>query len=183
MSPPFRVRLARPEDHPVLERLWREIDALHARLQPGFFRPPRGLSCSEAFIRRATAGPDETLLVAEAEAAPLLLAGAVETDLAAHAAPGRSGLLCGVIHLRVYSTPPSANLVLARRGHVEDLGVAAWARGLGCGRGLMEHGVRWARERDASQMVLTVWSGNHGAEAFYRRLGYQPVSTVLAVKL
>jgi hypothetical protein len=32
-------------------------------------------------------------------------------------------------------------------------------------------------------MVLTVWAGNHGAEAFYRRLGYLPVSTVLATEL
>lgn len=181
MALPFDVRLARQEDHPAMEVLWREIDVLHARLHPGFFRPPRGLCRTDSFIRRAVAGPDETLLVAEVASGQL--AKRAGPEVAAYACPERETFLCGVIHLRVFSTPPSANMVPLRRAHVEDLVVAGWARRLGCGRGLMEQGVRWARGRDASQIVLTVWAGNHDAEAFYRKLGYQPVNTVLGAEL
>jgi ribosomal protein S18 acetylase RimI-like enzyme len=37
----------------------------------------------------------------------------------------------------------------------------------------------WARDRGAEEVVLTVWSGNEAAAAFYQRLGYRRISQAL----
>jgi ribosomal protein S18 acetylase RimI-like enzyme len=47
----------------------------------------------------------------------------------------------------------------------------------------MKEVAAWARRQGAAELVLTVWSGNHAAEAFYDRLGYRELSRVLHAKL
>ena len=47
----------------------------------------------------------------------------------------------------------------------------------------MSAAAAWARERGATELVLTVWAGNTAAEAFYERLGYGVVSRALAKPL
>lgn len=172
---PFLVRPAREEDVPALQRLFRELDLLHARLQPGFFQAPRGLPRAPQALARLLRGRDEALFVAELDE-PAVAAGADG------AAPGLAGL-AGLIYVRVYQTPKEAALTPRRRAHIEDLVVDERLRRRGCGRALLLRAMDWARAQDAAQVVLTVWSGNSEAEAFYRRLGYQPVSTVLGVDL
>jgi ribosomal protein S18 acetylase RimI-like enzyme len=69
------------------------------------------------------------------------------------------------------------------RAHVADLAVASSARRLGAGRALMRAAEAWAREQRLSVISLDVWSTNDGAQAFYRRLGYQPESLHLIKEL
>lgn len=175
----FTIRRAAPEgddERRAILGLLRQLDELHGRLQPDYFRPieEQGQGRSERSLRRAVDNPDATLLVAEARRP-------MESNAESNAGPGPG--LAGLVHLRVYGTPPSPILVPARRAYVEDLIVVPWARRGGCGRALMEAGLRWARERGAGQLVLTVWAGNHAAEAFYRSLGYEPLNTVLGIKI
>jgi ribosomal protein S18 acetylase RimI-like enzyme len=61
--------------------------------------------------------------------------------------------------------------------------VQAKSRRRGCGRALMDASQKWAKQKGAEQIVLTVWSGNRDAEAFYARLGFTQVSQVLGAKL
>jgi ribosomal protein S18 acetylase RimI-like enzyme len=74
-------------------------------------------------------------------------------------------------------------MVPRRRGHVESLVVATGARRRGLGRRLMDEASDWARGAGAVELVLTTWAGNDEAEAFYRQLGYRPLSQVLARSL
>ena len=43
----------------------------------------------------------------------------------------------------------------------------------------MDAAAAWGRARGAVELVLTVWSGNQAAEAFYRSLGYMEISRAL----
>jgi ribosomal protein S18 acetylase RimI-like enzyme len=90
------------------------------------------------------------------------------------------GRVIGLVVVRIYDTPPDPTMVPRRRGHVETLVVGSGHRRPGVGRMLMEEAVNWARSRGAVELVLTTWAGNEQAEAFYRRLGYRTLSSVLS---
>ena len=53
----------------------------------------------------------------------------------------------------------------------------------GLGARLMAEVAAWARRQGAAELVLTEWSGNRAAEAFYDRIGYRELSRVLHSKL
>jgi len=153
------IRQAIPSDYPALCLLWAELDRLHAALQPTFFRPPAGPRCTEAELARSLAHEDQAVLVAEED-----------------------GEVVGMVQCRVYDTPNHPMMVQRRRAYVEDLVVLREHRQAGLGRALMESVASFARQRGAGQIMLTVWEGNE-ASAFYRGLGYSPVSEILGLEL
>ncbi|HSS37218.1 MAG TPA: GNAT family N-acetyltransferase, partial [Polyangia bacterium] len=145
------------EDWPSVQALLHEIDELHAGLAPSFFRSaPR----AELEWRR---------LVVDVHAAAIV---AVEAST-----------LLGLVAVRVYDTPPEPLMHPRRRGHVETLVVAARHRRRGIGSRLLAGASAWARARGAAEMVLTTWSGNQAADAFYERHGYRVLSRVLCAPL
>ncbi|HVV17357.1 MAG TPA: GNAT family N-acetyltransferase [Polyangia bacterium] len=145
------------EDWPGVQALLREIDELHAGLAPSFFRSaPR----AEIEWRR---------LLADAHAAAVV---AVEQSV-----------VLGLAAVRVYDTPPEPLMHPRRRGHVETLVVAARHRRRGTGSRLLAGASEWARGRGATEMVLTTWTGNDAADAFYERHGYRVLSRVLYAPL
>ena len=78
---------------------------------------------------------------------------------------------------------PSYSTFDGRPGvYVEDLFVAASARGLGIGRMLMARLAAIARERGCSRMSLAVLHWNP-ARDFYRRLGFDQVDDWLSYQL
>jgi len=155
-----RIRRARLEDHLALCGLWSQVDVLHAEIRPDFFvcgvEPPR----SKLYVDRIVDDSDQELLVAV-----------------------RGETLLGLIHLQLYNTPRSSVFVDRRRAHVEDLVVDRSHQREGIGKALLGAGEDWARQHDASQLVLTVWSGNKTGFGFYAAQGYCPVSEVLAKEL
>jgi ribosomal protein S18 acetylase RimI-like enzyme len=160
----WRVRAAGDDDLEVLTRLWREADALHAKLSPGFFRRAdleRGRQRAVETLRDAEESRHETVLVACDE----------------------RGSVCGALHVQVYDTPVALTMVPQRRGHIETLIVARARRRRGCGRALMLAATDWAREQGATQVLLTVWDGNEDAQRFYAALGYRTISQVLGTDL
>jgi GNAT superfamily N-acetyltransferase len=148
------VRAARAKDRDAVVRLLEMAEALHAELQPRFFR-------SAAGPRRVfPADADEALLLAESV-----------------------GVVCGLLRARVSESVADGGMVRARRALVEELVVDAEHRRRGCGRALLESAATWARGRGARQLVLTVWEGNDGAAEFYAALGYRRISQVLGTDL
>ncbi|HEX3905045.1 MAG TPA: GNAT family N-acetyltransferase [Polyangia bacterium] len=153
------MRRARPEDWPGAEALWREIDALHAELAPAYFRAG---ARPELDWQRLLDDPTAMVLVGD------------EGD-------GRGPL--GLLSLRVYDTPAEPTMVSHRRAHLETLVVARRARRRGIGRRLVAAAADWARAQGAVEIVLTAWTGNADADAFYERLGYRVLSRVLHAPL
>jgi GNAT superfamily N-acetyltransferase len=60
------------------------------------------------------------------------------------------------------------------RAYVDILVVAPEAEGEGVGSALMRHAEQWARDHGCKEVVLDVFAGNRGAQAFYERNGYRP---------
>lgn len=142
-----------------MEALWRQSDELHAALAPGYFRPRGATGASSS---PAADDPHATTLVAE---------GGTDVDVR------------GAVLVRLYDTPADPSMVPRRRAHIEALVVDRRHRRAGIGTALMAAAAAWARERGATEVVLTVWAGNAAAEAFYARLGYGVVSRALAKRL
>jgi ribosomal protein S18 acetylase RimI-like enzyme len=154
------IRRAREDDWEGARSLWREVDELHARLAPAYFRKA---ARAAAEWRELLSSGDAAVFVAEQE--------------------HDEGRLVGAVCVRVYETPPDPAMVPLRRGHVEMLVVKEAHRRRGIGSGLMAEVAGWARRQGAAELVLTVWAGNREAEAFYERLGFGELSRVLSAKL
>jgi ribosomal protein S18 acetylase RimI-like enzyme len=56
--------------------------------------------------------------------------------------------------------------------HVSVLAVTRQAEGQGVGRALMDYAEAWARQRGHTNITLSVFAGNHRAQALYTRAGY-----------
>jgi diamine N-acetyltransferase len=150
------IRTAQAEDHDALAVLWREMDDLHASVQPAYFRRPAPTPRTRTQLERIMRGADQSLRVA-----------------------GVDGEIVGVCHVELFDTPPLPWAMPARRAHVDSLIVAPGHRRQGIGRLLIEDAAGWARGRGAAELVLTVWAGNDDAARFYAALGFATVNTVL----
>lgn len=153
---PLTVARATEADYPVLSELWQQLDGLHARFQPTFFRwpvkaRPRG------HYRGDLADPHLALFLARHDGQPV-----------------------GTVQVRIYDTSDQSMMLPRRRAYVEDLVVDERSRRQGVGRALMEAATDWAEDRGVSQIVLTVWQGNKAAQQLYQELGYRQVNWVMA---
>jgi ribosomal protein S18 acetylase RimI-like enzyme len=148
-----------PSDGAALSVLWRQIDDLHARLWPAYFRTARDGRRSAAF-GAALASPHDGVWVA-----------------------ARGGRLLGFVWAQVFDTPDAPTLVRSRRLKIEELIVTPEARRRGIGGRLLRAAIGWGRERGAAEAVLVVWEKNAGAERFYRAQGFRPVHRVLGLPL
>jgi len=149
----MRIRAAAVADLASIAALFEELDALHRDRLP------------DRFAARATAARSDDSLRA-------LIRGATGALLLADA----GGDVVGVIHLALRDTPAMPMFIPRRLAVVEDLVVAAGARRRGIGRALMAAADRWARDRGAASVELTVYDVNHEATAFYRALGCEVLS-------
>lgn len=61
---------------------------------------------------------------------------------------------------------------------LSQLYCVASATGSGLGTALMDWAISEARTRGADEMRLSVWAGNHGAQRFYARYGFQHVADI-----
>jgi diamine N-acetyltransferase len=158
-SPAVHVRPARRDDWPAVRELLREVDDLHAALAPEYFRSaPR----SDGEWARLMSEEYGAVFIAE---------------------PRAGGGVVAVLVARIYDTPEDPVMVRRRRLHIETVVVARAHRRQGIGRRLMDEGMAWGGGHGAVEVVLTTWTGNGEAEAFYQRLGYRELSRVLFAPL
>lgn len=61
---------------------------------------------------------------------------------------------------------------------LKQLYTAPGMTGRGIGAGLMDWALGEARARGADEVQLSVWSGNHGAQRFYARYGFEKVADI-----
>jgi len=143
-----------------VRELLREVDDLHAALAPEYFRSaPR----NDAEWARLMEEDNGAVFVVDPQVPP---------------ATGGAGPVA-VLVARIYDTPNDPSMVQRRRIHIETVVVCCKHRRQGIGRRLMDEAVAWGRGHGAVEVVLTTWTGNADAEAFYARLGYRELSRVL----
>lgn len=147
----MRIRAARPADRPALLRLNAELQEVERRFRP--IRRPGDEMTEEywAFTENRVAAHDGAILVAEdADGIAGVCVCYVDADLLDSIRPE----LC-----------------------VQDLIVAARARGHGVGRALVAAAEAHARTRGIVRIVVTAMIANTAAMETYRALGYAPQFT------
>jgi GNAT superfamily N-acetyltransferase len=112
---------------------------------------PDAVRLTEAVVRRDAFGPDARLIVLLGE---------------------MDGVACAILTLiETYSSWAGAPAMT-----VHDLFVGDEARGLGLGRRLLAEAAVLARTRRACRLDVNVLDWNMDAIAFYRRLGFAPMT-------
>lgn len=143
----MRMEAAGWEDIPAISRLYEELYACVADLQPEIFRPARQ---SGEFIRSMIDSGDGDFLVAR----------------------GAGGEAQGFALVRRMETPEYPCFILRRYTQLMDLVVAEPCRGQGVGRALLDQVERWARERGSQFVELGVLSENLPAIRAYTAKGF-----------
>lgn len=88
-----------------------------------------------------------------------------------------NGKVCGFRYLLLMDE--IAGFRPARRAVNSAIAVSERIRGQGCGRLLMKAGEAVARERGATEALVTVWAGNLASRGLMLDHGYQPVAETL----
>ena len=83
----------------------------------------------------------------------------------------------------VMKQPQNPLLQPVKAAYLDDICVEKACRHRGVGKALMQAMEKAAREAGAETLLLTVWSFNHGAVAFYESMGMSPRNVIMEKKL
>jgi N-acetylglutamate synthase-like GNAT family acetyltransferase len=141
-------------------------------------------------IRRARP-EDEAAIAALIEELALATDSAVAPGLV-----GRFGRMLSLDHRAVWGAEDEGHLVGVMTGSlrptllhavpsalIDELVVAAQARGRGVGQALVETMVAWASEREASEVEVSAVADNYRARAFCQRCGFAKEALLLELEL
>lgn len=81
------------------------------------------------------------------------------------------------------ATSEAGELRTVRSAELESMCVATPWRSRGVGEALARAFLRWAREQGVVWVTVTAYAANHGALAFYERLGFAPHTVTLGQRL
>jgi len=93
------------------------------------------------------------------------------------------GPLVGLVHVLIREALDIPIFVPRRYAVIDNLAVKEEFRQRGIGRALMNKAHDWAVAKAADTVELTVYEFNESALAFYRRLGYKPLSRRMRISL
>ena len=147
----LHFRQAREKDFPYVERLARELHALHAAARPDCFCPAGMLYRPEEFRK---------LLKTEG------------TEL--HVAVTPEGILAAYALLSFRETAPGHGVRVRFFCGVDEFCVSPDFRRQGIGRAFFSYLESRARLNGAESIELTVWDFNHAAASFYADAGLTP---------
>jgi len=145
------VRRAISEDAELLSSLNAEVQALHAKALPSWFKPPAPQSFPPAAATGLLANPNNLLFVAEFGTTP-----------------------AGYAHAEVIRQPETPWRYAYERIYVHQLGVRASHRRQGVGTALLAAVRSEAKRLGIPHLALDVWSFNADARAFFQRQGFDP---------
>jgi GNAT superfamily N-acetyltransferase len=148
---PVHVRAATVGDYPSLVRLFDELDEIHRRARPDFFRPFDGPARSYRQVEQWLVEPGSTVLVAE-----------------------RGADVIGLVLLLTHPSRAFAGAVPRKVVEVDNLVVRADQRGGRVGRRLLVAAVDWARREGATHVEVAVHAFNRDARRFYENFGFAP---------
>ena len=165
-SPSWKIRHAEVSDAEAIHALAAGVQDLHAAALPHLFKAGGGVSVAEIAGRLADAPGAGHYWVATTST----------TDVV-------EGAVIGHAYARLMDEPESLWRYAHRYVALDELSVAASARGVGVGAGLWAAVRAWAVEAGAARVVVNVWSFNEAARRFYVREGFTPFHERLSVEL
>jgi ribosomal protein S18 acetylase RimI-like enzyme len=157
-DPAIHVRLADPRDAEGIVALMQEVQAVHVAGRPDLFKP--GGTENAAETRERMRLPDSFMWVAT-----------IDSNVVGYA------------YGRLSVDPENRWRFAARTFILDQMGAKEGLRRRGIGRALWNAVVDVAKAERAERVVLNVWSFNHGARAFYDRLGFKSFHERMSIEL
>ena len=146
----FTVRSALPKDLERLYQIFRLADKLHRQAHPEIFREVHDPAEIKDYLLLCIQSDDAAVFVAELN---------VE--------------IIGAVIAWERQTHDIPMLIKRTFVSVDNLVVVEGCRNMGVGQSLMDRVHLWAQTRGLKEIQLTVWDFNEGAQAFYKKLGYE----------
>ena len=152
------LRPASAADRPALFSLYAEVQRFHHETDPKHFRAPDDDARFARFLRHALKAKDHHLFLAES-----------------------AGEAVGYLELLVQTRAANPARDARRRLSIEQIVVGAKWRRRGFGRQMVAFARVLAEREGCDEVVLTVWTFNEDALAFYRAIGFRPLTTTLGI--
>lgn len=147
----MRIRRAKEKDMLGIEKLLMQVLSVHHKSRPDLFRP-EGTKYTKEELADIIHDDKRPVFVAFDEKEQML-----------------GYIFC------IFEEFKNHNIRMDNKElYIDDLCVDESIRGQHVGKKLYEHVLEFARDNDCSSVTLNVWSGNQGAEEFYRNCGLIP---------
>ena len=154
------VKRAEIKDIPRLEEILYQVHDVHAKARPDLFIPGKKKYTADEL--KALIESDDTIIFVCTDDDGVIMGYAFCMDKT---------------YEGNHSTNPDKML------YIDDLCVDEKFRGNHVGRILCEHVKEYAKEKEYRRITLNVWEFNTGARAFYDALGFEPLKTVMEMRL
>ena len=154
------VRRAEIKDIPRIEELLYQVHDVHASVRPDLFIKGKKKYTAEEL--EALIGSEDTIIFVCTDDTGVIMGYAFCMDKT---------------YEGNHSTNPDKML------YIDDLCVDEKFRGRHVGSILCEHVKKYASEEGYQRITLNVWEFNKSARAFYDALGFEPLKTVMEMRL
>ena len=154
------IRHATEADAEALSVLNAEVQAIHANALPWWFKPPGEASFPPDRAAALMASPDNVVLVAELDSAPV-----------------------GYAYAEIIRQPETPWRYGYEMMYLHQLGVRSMHRRRGVGRALIEAVCSTTGSAGIKLFALDVWTFNDDARAFFRRCGFASYNERLWMQL
>ncbi|MHC4741554.1 MAG: GNAT family N-acetyltransferase [Planctomycetota bacterium] len=152
MTGQVRIREANEDDLLGRVELWTELMDFHKRLDSIFTVRPNAAERFAGFVRDNIASDDACVFVADED-----------------------GFVVGYCHVKILEYPPV--LEIERYGQIHGMAVGEEHRRRGIGARLTEAACEWLSKKGIGRVEVRHSTKNGLAEAFWRKVGFQPYLT------
>lgn len=149
MNRSLNIRSAVGAEYERLSVLWRDVEYQHHQGLPHIFRKPDEGWPTRAAVEKLIAGPDSTILVAEAD-----------------------NEIAGFLTLQIHRVDQTPRMRGRRFVMIENMAVDPLHRRRGIGRALLRAAEDWTAQRGIAVLQLFVWEFNDAAARFYESEGF-----------
>jgi len=154
------VRVASDADISVIVRLNRDVQQLHAELEPAFFKSQTDVEEVSAFFAAKLALPENHLRLADGDDGP-----------------------SGYVWFEVQTRPETPLTLARKRVYIHHVSVQASARGRGVGSALLRQVEAEAIAGGVTNIALDTWSANELARRFFEARGFTQFNVSLGKRL
>ena len=156
----MQIRNAEQKDTRQILNLLRQVLELHAAIRPDIFIPGT-TKYTEDELHSIFTDPSRRTYVAVDE----------------------NDAVVGYVFCEIKEHMHAGSIIPHTELYIDDLCVDSGARGQQIGKQLFRYVQQAAKQMGCCVVTLNVWTGNDGAKAFYEKMGMQPRSTKMEIKL
>lgn len=146
----MNIRKAISSDALLLSSLCVDVQSLHAKHHPDFFKMPPSEDFAASFFDGMLAEPAISIFLAE-----------------------ENGQALGYVLCKLIEQPENPFTFAMRYLLVDQISVRPAEQGKGVGKMLIEQVEVWAKELNIQKMQLNSWDFNIGAHEFFKKMGFE----------